>query len=157
MKRSVKAAIKLLFVLYILLMLWLLFGQRIGLTFPETYREQFLLNCNLRPFQTISHYLWLLRHVENPALLQHSFVNLSGNIVMFIPLGFFLPALFPRCRAFLRQLLFCASIILTVELLQLFTLLGSCDVDDLLLNLIGTSIGYGFFRLMFREKAHPPE
>jgi len=32
--------------------------------------------------------------------------------------------------------------------LQLLTLLGSCDIDDLLLNLMGTALGYGVFRLM---------
>ena len=37
--------------------------------------------------------------------------------------------------------------ILSIELLQLFSLLGSCDVDDLLLNLVGTTIGFGMWKL----------
>ena len=39
-----------------------------------------------------------------------------------------------------------AAIITAVELIQLFTLVGSCDVDDLILNVIGSAIGYGFHK-----------
>ena len=33
-------------------------------------------------------------------------------------------------------------LILCVELLQLATMLGSCDIDDLILNVIGASLGF---------------
>jgi len=35
---------------------------------------------------------------------------------------------------------------------QLFTLLGSADIDDLILNLVGTAIGFGIFRLLNKWK-----
>lgn len=38
------------------------------------------------------------------------------------------------------------QIILTVELVQLFTFLGSGDVDDLLLNVLGASMGYACWK-----------
>ena len=33
-----------------------------------------------------------------------------------------------------------------VEVLQVLFTVGICDVDDLLLNLLGASIGYGLYR-----------
>ena len=38
------------------------------------------------------------------------------------------------------------GIIVIIELIQLFTLLGSCDIDDLLLNTIGAVIGWLLWR-----------
>jgi glycopeptide antibiotics resistance protein len=37
--------------------------------------------------------------------------------------------------------------IMVIEWLQLVTRLGSCDIDDLILNLVGTAIGFGLFGL----------
>ena len=36
--------------------------------------------------------------------------------------------------------------------MRLFTLLGSCDVDDLLLNLLGVLLGWGLLRLFSRGR-----
>ena len=68
--------------------------------------------------------------------------NIGGNIVMFVPLGFFLRALFPKCRRFLNCMGTVAVIMTTVELCQLFTLRGFCEIDDLMLNLMGAAIGW---------------
>ena len=38
------------------------------------------------------------------------------------------------------------GIMLAVEVAQLFTLRGSFDVDDLILNLLGAAIGYLIYR-----------
>ena len=35
-----------------------------------------------------------------------------------------------------------AIVIIAIELIQLFSLKGMCDIDDLILNLLGVSIGY---------------
>ena len=42
-----------------------------------------------------------------------------------------------------------------VELLQMLLLVGTCDVDDLILNLLGAALGDGLFRLMRWEKESP--
>jgi len=153
MKRSRKTPLGVLFLLYGILMLWLLFGQRIGRLTVWDYREQLLLNLNLIPFATIGRYLRFLQ-TQQGDLLRHAIINLAGNIVMFVPLGFFLPCSFPKLRTFLRLLPAAAGMILAVEVIQLFTLMGSCDIDDLLLNLIGIFIGYlGFYLLRHRLSA----
>ena len=42
-----------------------------------------------------------------------------------------------------------------VELLQMLLLVGTCDVDDLIQNLLGAALGYGLFRLMRWGKKSP--
>ncbi|MBP3379196.1 MAG: VanZ family protein, partial [Clostridia bacterium] len=47
-----------------------------------------------------------------------------------------------KLRRFVPHLVTTAAIITSVELIQLFTLRGSADIDDLLLNVIGSALGY---------------
>lgn len=147
MNQNLQYIFKTGFTLYIVLMLWLLFGQRIGIDYSGTYREIILSNLNLIPLQTVSSYLYLLNSASGAAL-RHAIVNLAGNVVMFIPLGFFLPAVSGKYHRFKRTMLLCAGLIILIEAIQLFTLLGSCDIDDFLLNMAGAAIGYWFYRLL---------
>ena len=145
-KGSQNPLLRLCFLAYCGLMLWLLFGRsRYAVT--EDYWQQVQMNMNLTPFHTVKLYLYLLKHTSSEYLLQHAFVNLLGNVGMFIPLGIFLPAVFPKLAKFWKCLISAGLIICAVELTQLFTLLGSCDVDDLILNLLGVATGYWIFLL----------
>ena len=107
------------------------------------------MSYSLTPFHTIRQYLrlWNL----NPQLHRLAVINLVGNVVMFIPLGTLLPLVFRRLHSFWKTMLCTTGIIIAVELTQLFTLLGSCDIDDLILNLLGASIGYFFYRLFLKR------
>lgn len=67
---------------------------------------------------------------------------------MFIPLGFLLPRVFTGLNRFWKVFLSSGGIIVAVELVQLVTLLGTCDVDDLILNLAGTALGYGIHAII---------
>lgn len=68
--------------------------------------------------------------------------NLVANIVAFIPLGFLIPIVFISNAKFYRTVLICLISILLIESMQFITMLGSFDVDDILLNLIGCILGY---------------
>lgn len=136
-----------LFAAYCTVMLWLLFGQRIGTTGNVDYWAQLQSQLVYRPFETIRRFLWVLRYSQDAAQLRHAIVNLGGNVIMFVPLGFLVPCIWEKTQRFGRHLLTMTLVILAVELLQLFTLLGSCDVDDLLLNLAGTSLGFFIWKL----------
>ena len=142
-----QALLRLGFLLYCALMLWLLFDR----TKPEAVEDYWGLmaqNVNLRPFETIRLYWELLTIPEYARYRNHAIVNLLGNIVMFVPLGAFLPALWKRMRKLWKTLLVTALLIAAVEIAQLLLLVGSCDVDDLILNVIGAGIGYGIYRLI---------
>lgn len=128
--------------LYSLLMLWLLFGQRWG---TSVYRQELAENINLIPFATLGRY-WQLLQGGDGGLVRHAFINLAGNVVMFIPLGALLPAVYSRLRGFFQTFFFSVMLIATVEALQYATLLGTCDIDDLILNLAGVILGYILYR-----------
>ena len=134
-----------LFTAYCALMLWLLF-HRAGAIAGVEYWEQIEMSLNLKPFHTVIRYARLLGSTK-PHFVRLAAINLFGNVIMFIPLGFYLPLVFGKLRKLWRTLLTTALIITLVEILQLFTLMGSCDVDDLILNLLGAAMGYALYRL----------
>lgn len=140
-KRSTAQIItRLLFVVYILLMLWLLFGQRFG---TQIYTQQLARSLNFKPFATVSMYWKMLNSQASEAFLRHAVINLVGNVVMFVPLGFFLPRIFVEFKGFFATFFFCLLLVALVEVIQYFTMLGACDIDDLILNMMGICIGYG--------------
>ena len=102
---------------------------------------------NLIPFSSVGSMLATLW--ENPRLdvLWVVIYNLGGNIVMFLPLGFLLPELWQRCQQFWRCIGAVALIMTCVELVQLFTLRGFCETDDVMLNVLGGAIGFGIWHL----------
>ena len=139
-----------LFVVYSALLLWLLFDRTPGWGDAETYADVLRRNMNLVPFHTIGNYWTALKSMDFPPAFRHAVINLGGNIFLFIPIGYFLPRLWPGLRNFFLFLLTCILSITLVELLQLVTLLGSLDIDDLILNLLGMLMGYLFF-IIFKK------
>lgn len=150
MKSEHKRWGKLLFLAYGIWMLWLLYGQRLGFVHPEHFGEYLAENVNLKPFYTIRNYWYVAFRTGDRDLLQHIVINLAGNVVMFIPLGFFLPFVWEKFRKMWKLVLVCTGIIVCIELVQMVTMLGSLDVDDLILNLLGCMIGYGIWKLWNR-------
>ena len=130
-----------LFMAYSALMLWLLF-DRPGFTEGIPYWEQITRQLNLIPFRTLRLFAGLLDSGVR-VYIRMAVINLVGNIIMFVPLGFLLPRVFPRLSSLPRVILTTAAIITAVELVQLFTLVGSCDIDDLILNVFGSALGFG--------------
>lgn len=131
-----------LLVLYGISMLWLLFGVRITPGQVPHFQQPLKERINLEPMVTVKRYLNLIRYSESPYYLVHGWVNLLGNVVMFIPLGYLLPKTFRPLRNFLKMFLLVVLSIVLVEVVQLFTGLGSCDIDDLILNVFGAVVGY---------------
>ncbi len=146
MKIKSNTIIKTAFLIYALIMFWLLFRQRMGREYLGTYWEVLNSNINLTPFGTIRLFIRAILGSDYEYTVRHSIINLAGNIIMFIPLGFFVPSVFPKHSTFFRCIAFCSIIILAVELIQLFTLLGSCDIDDYILNMAGIAMGYGIYK-----------
>ena len=143
---------RMIFDVYCALMIFLLFLQRsphlgVGADYAETLRA----NLNLIPGVTIHRFMnvW-----DTPVYHRAAIVNLIGNVIMFVPLGFGLPWVFERLRRLWKTLLVSAGVIVLVEAVQLVTLLGHCDVDDLILNLIGVTAGYLLYAITVKFGAH---
>ena len=126
-----------LFIVYLLsLAYFLFFAEATGRTFTErTYQY------NLIPFHEIRRFVVYRRQLGFTAVA----LNLAGNVLAFVPFGIFLPLLIKRVRAFGKTLLLGFEFSLFVEIVQLFSKVGSFDVDDILLNTLGVVIGYLFF------------
>ena len=137
------------FAAYILLMLWLLFIRWRGVEITD-YWTQLTGRVNLVPFSSMGSMLRTLWYNPYPAVLWTVIYNIGGNIIMFVPLGFFLRALVVKCRTFWRCMGAVAIIMTAVELCQLFTLRGFCEIDDLMLNLLGAAIGWLLARCTIR-------
>lgn len=105
-----------------------------------TIREGYRL-ANFIPGKTLYYYLSLREDFHT------GLQNIGGNIVLFIPCGFLLPLAYPQLRLRRRLLLILFLTSLFFESLQLAFAIGTFDVDDLLLNVLGGWIGYGFLRL----------
>lgn len=142
------ALIRIIFLVYIAVMLWLLFGQRVGEEGITVYFGIDRDSLNLMPMKTVKLYLGLLQNSTDEALLRHAVINLVGNVVLFVPLGWFLPRVWTRFRGFFKTVLAVILLIAAVEIVQYFTRLGSCDIDDLILNLAGAVAGYCLWKIV---------
>ena len=93
-------------------------------------------DINMVPFRTITRFL-------NDSVSRDVFlINIVGNIVMFIPWGLGLGLLWKKNRKLVRMIVWSAALPLFVETMQLFV--GrSVDIDDWILNFIGSMIGGG--------------
>ena len=114
-------------------------GFHISMDYLTSYR------INLEPLQTIRNYL--LAYDNGNISLRPVIINLLGNLAAFAPMGVFLPALFRWQRSIF---FFTATLTLgitAVEVAQVYTGAGSCDVDDLILNLAGALIIFVICRI----------
>ena len=75
-------------------------------------------------------------------------LNVIGNVAMFIPSGIVLPIIYKRLDSFVKVILVGGSISLCIEIIQLPFSVRASDVDDLILNTVGVTIGYGIYALI---------
>jgi len=136
---------------YALGMLWLLF-HRAPHAAADGYWRSLPAYVNPVPFRTVFRLARAVLRAPGAPRAASYLANLLGNVLLFVPAGFFLPALWKKERRYGVFLLTAAGMILLLETAQLFTLLGFFDVDDLILNLLGMSAGFLLFRLFAGKK-----
>jgi len=122
-----------LFSMYLIFLFALLFvlGRGHQAPSPELYKLYLQRNTNFIPFKSITGYARIFWRQP------YAMVNLVGNLFAFAPMGFFLPVLFKTMRGPLKFPLLVTLLVILVEALQLVTLTGACDIDDVLLNTLG--------------------
>ena len=132
-------AIVLFFLYFVVLFYFLFFSEEMGRTYSE--REY---HYNLIPFHEIKRFIYYYEVLGMEAVV----LNLAGNVVAFMPFGFFLPVFAERCRTFFNTLLYSFELSMLVELIQLITKVGSFDVDDIILNTLGGALGYITYKIV---------
>ena len=125
----------LIFVIYILLLFELLTA-----TDTNPYH-----GINLKPFTEITRYKFGTRLFN---------INVFGNIIIFIPFGLFISSYLKSKRVY--SLLFISLITsIFIELVQL-KIGRSFDIDDILLYVIGSVIGYILYKIAKSIKRNLP-
>ncbi len=108
-----------------------------------------IMRAQLIPFTTIKHYLF------EEIKPWEAVANLFGNVLMFLPAGVLLHRLFPsRINTLFKATLASFFLSMMFELIQIVTVLGLFDVDDLLLNTIGGLLGYKLYTLQKKYHRH---
>lgn len=147
--------LKALFTIYCLLLITILFLNNEyrmgGFQNISTFSREHLETSNFIPFATIIGYVSGM--VSNDINTGIVIINLVTNLLLFAPMGFFIPMLFQDKIKNTKQFLI-IIIILTflVEIIQFITYRGSTDIDDIILNTIGASIVYILMKTKVVEK-----
>ena len=89
---------------------FLFFAESTGRTFEDRS-----YHYNLDLFKEIRRFIVYRESLGTWAVL----LNLVGNVVAFLPFGFFLPVLYPKCRSFLYTVFFSFEFSLIIETIQL--------------------------------------
>lgn len=140
-----------IFVFYILVLFYLVFlSDNYGRNNAEILRYQ---DINLVPFKTIKNYLraW---DVVNPMVI---ITNIYGNIAAFLPFGFLGPVILKRMRKLKAVFFYSLLLSFMIELIQGLLGVGVVDVDDLILNVFGALIGFGFYVVFIKKFNHKEE
>lgn len=82
--------------------------------------------------------------------LSFSWIYDLGNIAAFIPFGILIPLLYRT--HFVKFISLFVLTILVLETLQSLTFLGTFDVDDVISNTLGATIGFCAFKIGFSSK-----
>lgn len=93
-------------------------------------------------------------------VLSHNFIPLRGmltditnsylNVLLFIPLGIFVPCLWPEYRSMMKTVGLGLMTSLGIEILQIFTFRAT-DINDVITNVAGTMIGYLIGKLIINR------
>jgi glycopeptide antibiotics resistance protein len=134
-----KIVLGVLFMVYLASLFYVVFfAEAMGRCHPQRYSYNLKLFGEIRRFIVYRHLLGMKAVI----------LNLAGNIIAFIPFGI----MFPKFHRHLHHLVvvaLCSFLLsLSIEVIQLFTRVGSFDVDDLLLNTMGGFLGYILLLIM---------
>ena len=107
-------------------------------------RPNYMTNVNLTPFYMFRIY----KASYGLGDLMYIIINFIGNMAVFIPIGLF-PALLFRGAKWYRAALIGCGFSVFIEIVQYF-LMRQTDIDDVILNTLGTLWGYWLYLLLKR-------
>ena len=137
--------LKALFIIYCLLLITILFLNNEyrmgGFQNIDTFSKEHFEASNVIPFATIIEYI--IGVISDDINTSIVIINFATNLLLFAPMGFFIPLLFKNKITNIKQFIILIIILsLFVEILQFITYRGSTDIDDIILNTIGAIIVY---------------
>ncbi len=148
-KKANKKVVSLIFIIYCLILLKLILFK-----YPRALIKELLVCWNLEmldrnikdanfiPFSSIRRDILTLNSYYIKVLIY--------NIMAFIPMGFLLPLISKRARNMYFTIIVATAFSSLIEISQLITVLGTFDIDDILLNTLGALIGYVLYLAFIR-------
>ena len=130
-----------LFILYLIFLLSTTFYTKLT---SNTIYPKLNIEPNIIPFSSIIETITLL--VAKSQGITYLFDYLILDMLLFIPLGLFLPILFYKTKKVKTFILVCLIISFIKEVLQLLLNVGMFDVDDIILNVVGAMFSYLIFK-----------
>lgn len=127
-------------VAYVITLLKVLFFDRTAMSGSHNIYSPEMRTSNFVPFETIKLFIrsWTHGYLGKGLIVS----NICGNILMFLPMVILMWCIFKSLRKPWLVVIINFFIIVAVEGLQYILAIGSCDIDDLILNMIGVFIGY---------------
>ena len=134
-----KTTYAVLLVLYIMMILNLtIFDRHMNAFVWQGWDNYFKYGgLNIVPFRTILKYIVNIKQYWPRFFI----INIFGNIVVFMPVQYFMIKVFGKL-SLKKYLLINIIMISLIEILQFVTNCGTLDIDDLILNVFGMSIIY---------------
>ena len=120
-------------ILYIILFMILLFTITFIIGRPKLEFYNWCYRGQYFPFNTI---VSQFKYASSISILK----NIVGNSIMLIPLSFLLMIRNKKFNNIFKQAFIVLPIIIFIEILQAYTHTGTFDIDDILLNYMGTLI-----------------
>jgi glycopeptide antibiotics resistance protein len=78
-------------------------------------------------------------------------INIFGNLILLAPLAAIAPMIFKKFRNFKATAILCLLVSVSIEFLQYLSMFcgnyRSVDIDDIILNTLGSMIGFGIYKL----------
>ena len=119
--------------IYLILFFILLFSVTFIIGRDRFHLYSWSYGGQMTPFRTIKSQI---KYGSSLSILK----NLIGNSIMLIPLSFLLMIKNKKYNNILRQTLITLPLIVFIEILQTYTHTGTFDIDDIILNYLGTII-----------------
>jgi glycopeptide antibiotics resistance protein len=150
MKKLIKIVFRISFILYIFVIISVLFLRPRGYVDDMTFIEYVKNSINIFPFKTISTYVKAL--YNGNMNIDIPLKNLGGNLILFLPMGIYLPLLTKKVNDIKSYSIFMVSLLFSVEVMQLITRRGSFDIDDFILNMLGAFLGFAIWKTKLVQK-----
>lgn len=137
MEKRIRLISRLLFLPYTFMVLWITLINR-----TPTYRRSMLsLFWEYRYMIYGDHFFF--------------FAQIAGNILMLIPFGILLPAMFRKMQSAGKVVFLGAALSIFIELTQYYTARGLCEFDDVFNNTLGAAVGFCIWKFLYCKLLYP--
>lgn len=117
---------------------------------PALRHVKVISSVNISPLKTM--FLYYNAYTRHTLPIKNIILNMVGNVMLFMPFGYFVYVLCKPMRSFLPYFFFFLLMITGVEGIQYVARVGSADIDDIILNMSGVLILFIIMKIPFIKK-----